>query len=119
MPPPGGSDLDGDRVPASRDACPGTRRGTRVLWRGCADIDLVHGAHGLAGPVLDELAEARALLGKGRALGRPRAQIKRARGLIKRAALALAPWQPCDGSRTYRAGLRGLGSAKHGSMPRS
>ena len=114
LPPPGGSDLDGDRVPASRDACPGTRRRTRVLWRGCAAIDLVHGAHALAGPVLDGLADARALLGKGRALGRPRAQIKRARGLIKRAALALAHGKPCDGRRAYSAGLRRLASAKHG-----
>ena len=114
LPPPGGSDLDGDRVPASRDPCPGSRRGTRVLWRGCAAIDLVHGARGLATPLLDGLAEARALLGKGRALGRPRKQIKRARGLIKRAALALAHGKPCDGSRAYSAGLRGLGSAKHG-----
>ena len=65
-------------------------------------------------PLLDGLAEARALLGKGQALGRPRKQIKRARGLIKRAALAVGHGKPCDGSRAYSAGLRGLGSAKHG-----
>jgi murein DD-endopeptidase MepM/ murein hydrolase activator NlpD len=112
LPAPGASDLDGDHVRASRDACPGTRRRTRALWRGCAAIDLVHGAHGLARSVLDGLADARALLGKGRALRRPRAQIKRARGLIERAALALAHGKPCDGSRAYHAGLRGLGSAK-------
>ena len=80
------------RRPRSGEArrLPGTRRGTRALWRGCADIDLVHGAHGLAGPVLDELVHARGLLGKGRGMGRPRLKISRARGLIERAALALA-----------------------------
>ncbi len=112
LPPPGGSDLDGDRVPASRDACPGTRRGTRVLWRGCAAIDLVHDARGLATPVLDGLADARALLGKGRGLGRPRVQIGRARRLIARASLALARGKPCDASAAGRGGLRRLGSAK-------
>lgn len=98
------SDLDGDRVPAGRDACAGTVRRAHTLWSGCSVADLVRGSHELVKPVLGELASVRKLLGHSR-------ELRRAQALIGRAARTLEDGDPCDADRSYTLALRSLGRA--------